>query len=94
MADANHVASKSLKRRVVLSRPPHGKGGSRVIGLWKDVNTGDPVPIELPVGADAVVLSLAVHYGTEWRADGRGDPNASGYPVFGGVHPVFLPSST
>lgn len=76
-----------------LSRPPYTGGEkSRTIGLWKDAITGAPIPIELPTGAEAVVLSLVAEYKEEWTADGRSDGGASGYPVFGGAHPVYLPS--
>ncbi len=72
-----------------LSRPPHTGTPSRVVGLWKDARTGDPVPIELPPNAEAIVLSLVAEDKEEWTADGRTDRGGSGMPVFGGVHPVF-----
>jgi hypothetical protein len=71
-----------------MSRPPHVRTSSRIVGLWKDAHTGDPVPIELPLGSDAVLLSLNAQYKEEWSADGRSDLCAAGVPVFGGVHPV------
>jgi hypothetical protein len=71
-----------------LSRPPHVGTESRVIGLWKDSHTGDPVRIELPDAAEAVVLSLVELDKEEWTADGRTDKCKAGVPVFGGVHPV------
>jgi hypothetical protein len=71
-----------------LSRPPHVRKSSRVIGLWKDSVTGDPVPIDLPVGAEAVLLSLNAQYKEEWTADGRSDSSRAGMPVLGGIHPI------
>jgi len=71
-----------------LSRPPQIGTRSRVIGLWKDAHTGDPVRIELPDAAEAVVLSLVEMDQEEWTADGRTDKSKAGVPVFGGVHPV------
>jgi hypothetical protein len=75
-----------------LSRPPNIQTKSRVIALWKDATTADPVQIELPDTSDAVVLSLAVEYSEEWSADGRGDNRKAGYPILTGIHPV--PKST
>lgn len=73
-----------------LCRPPYIQGAkSRVIGLWKDAISGGPIPIEMPQGAEAVVLSLVAEYREEWSADGRSDRGATGYPVFGGAHPLF-----
>lgn len=73
-----------------LSRPPYAGGEKcRIVGLWKDAVTGAPIPIELPNGAEAVVLSLVAEYKEEWTADGRSDGGAAGYPVFGGAHPVY-----
>jgi hypothetical protein len=76
-----------------LSRPPHEGKSSRVVVLWKDALTGDAVPLELPIGADALLLSLNAQDKEEWTADGRSDGGAAGVPVFGGVHPVFRSSS-
>lgn len=74
-----------------LSRPPYSGGEkSRIIELWKDAVTGAPIAIELPNKAEAVVLSLVAEHREEWTADGRSDGAASGYPVFGGAHPVYL----
>ena len=53
-----------------LSRPA-GMGRSRTIALWKDSQTGTPVQIDLPEGADGVVLSLASERKSEWTLDGR-----------------------
>jgi hypothetical protein len=71
-----------------LSRPPHIKSASRVVALWKDARSGTPVEIELPQGADAIVLSLTVEYLEEWTADGRSDLCTTGYPTLAGIHPI------
>src|SRR5207253_1966277 len=71
-----------------LSRPPGVKETSRIVALWKDAKTGGPFEIELPKGADGVVLTLSGEYFEEWTADGRGDRGTSGYPILTGVHPV------
>ena len=71
-----------------LSRPPHIRTSSRVVGLWKDPLTGDAVPIELPRGSDAILISLNAQYKEEWTADGRDDSCNAGVPVLGGVHPI------
>lgn len=71
----------------MLSRPA-GKEPSRTVGLWKDAKSGDAIPLNLPSGAEALVLSLAVDYCEEWTADGRSDNGATGYPTFAGVHAI------
>ena len=70
-----------------LSCPP-GKQRSTVVGLWKDAVSGPAIPLDLPAGADALVISLAVDYREEWTADGRSDQCASGYPIFAGLHDI------
>jgi hypothetical protein len=70
-----------------LSRPP-GRPVSRKVALWKDARSGDPVEIELPAGADAILLNLVRHLDEEWTADGRSDGKAAGYPALAGIHPV------
>jgi hypothetical protein len=74
---------------VELSRPPNVTAGSRVVALWKDAKSRKPLEIELPKGADALVLSLTVQYIEEYTADGRSDHRTTGYPILAGVHPVF-----
>ena len=77
-----------------LSRPDHKVSpGPPVVGLWKDAKSGGPMEIELPNGAEALVLSMSVEYHEEWTADGRGDDVASGYPVLVGIHPVWTSSA-
>lgn len=77
-----------------LSRPLNEPKVSRAIALWKDAQRGGPYQIELPSGADGVVLSLAVQRQDEWTADGRSQSGATaedrlrGYPILTGVHPV------
>jgi hypothetical protein len=73
-----------------LSRPTSGTGApSGCIALWKDARNGAAKEIILPSGAAAVVLSIAVEYGEEWTADGRGDGGNAGYPYLVGQHPIF-----
>ncbi len=72
-----------------LSRPP-GVAPARTIGLWKDAKSGAARQIDLPSGAEGIVLNLARQLDEEWSADGRSDGGAAGYPILGGIHPVFL----
>jgi hypothetical protein len=71
-----------------FSRPP-GKPPSRTIALWKDALSGEAIQIDLPAGADAVLLNVVRHKSVEWTADGRSDGGAAGYPALAGIHPVF-----
>jgi len=71
-----------------LSRPAPGHPPKhRVVGLWRDAVYGEQ-PLELPDGADALVLSIAPELREEWTADGRRDGGAASFPVFRGVRPV------
>ncbi len=70
-----------------FSRPP-GKSLSRTVALWKDAYSGEAVQIDLPSGADAILLNLVRHVDEEWTADGRSDQGAAGYPALAGIHPV------
>jgi hypothetical protein len=73
-----------------LSRPNHAiTPRAPVVALWKDAKTGVPIEIELPPGAQAIVLSMSVEYHEEWTADGRADGSAAGYPLLVGVHPIM-----
>jgi hypothetical protein len=74
----------------LLSRPP-AKPVSRVVALWKEAN-GHPVEIELPSGADALVLCLSREKERQWTADGRQDFGQTGKVCLAGVHPVSLPA--
>ncbi len=71
-----------------LSRPPHVNKTSRVVGLWKDAKSGDPVQVILPEDRDGVVVSVAAQFAQEWAADGRDDGGTTGYAVLTGVHYV------
>jgi len=71
-----------------LSKPrPGGMSRSHVVALWKDAERG-LIEIELPTGADAIVLNISVDYKEEWSIDGRSDGGFTGYPVLSGVHYV------
>jgi hypothetical protein len=72
-----------------LSRPP-GFSPSRTIALWKDAKSGAARQIDLPVGAEGIVLNLSRQMDEEWSADGRSDGKQAGYPILSGVHPVFV----
>jgi len=72
-----------------LSRPA-GRPPSRVVALWKDAITAEPIEISLPESADAIVLTLSAEYHEEWSADGRSDNEATGYAVLAGVHPISI----
>ncbi len=75
-----------------LCRPP-GVPPSRTVALWKDAKSGAARQIDLPPGAEGLVLNLTRQREAEWSADGRSDDGATGYPILGGVHPIF-PSRT
>jgi predicted amidohydrolase len=71
-----------------LSKPrPGGMSRSHVVALWKDAERG-LIEIELPTGADAIVLNISVDYKEEWSIDGRSDGGFTGYPILSGVHYV------
>lgn len=72
-----------------LSCPP-GLKRSRAVGLWKDARLGEAVELELPEGADGLILSIAVENYEEWTADGRSDGGTSGYPILAGLHPISV----
>ena len=72
-----------------LSRPP-GVAPCRTIGLWKDAKSGAARQIDLPPGAEGIVLNLSRQLDEEWSADGRSDGGEAGYPILGGIHPIFL----
>jgi len=72
-----------------LSRPP-GASPSRTIALWKDAKSGAARQIDLPSGAEGVVLNLSRRLDEEWSADGRSDGRVAGYPILAGIHPVFV----
>jgi hypothetical protein len=72
-----------------LSRPPSITTHSRAVALWKDAKTGEAQSIDLPSGAEGVVLSLSREFEKEWSADGRDDHGTTGYPILSGIHPIF-----
>ena len=70
-----------------LSRPKTPPNRSRVVALWKDRFNG-ATEIELPLGADAIAVSLSTRYDEEFTADGRGDGGTAAFPILSGVHPI------
>ncbi len=70
-----------------LSRQVSSEKSTRSIAMWKDP-TGMR-EIELPPGAEAIVLSISNTYKEEWTADGRGDGGTTGSLRLVGVRPVF-----
>ena len=72
-----------------LMRPPVGKSPSRAVAMWRDRQ--ETVEIELPVGTDAIVLSMTNRYQMQWTADGRDDGKATGTVGLGGILPIRLP---
>jgi hypothetical protein len=69
-----------------LSKPrPGGTSRSHVVALWKDPERG-LIEIDLPTGADAIVLNISVDYKEEFSIDGRSDGGLTGYPILSGVH--------
>jgi hypothetical protein len=73
---------------MTLSRPPEGRPSARTVALWKDARDKRARPIDLPLDAEAVVLSLAGDYYEEFTADGRRDGVTSGYPVLADTHVI------
>jgi len=69
---------------------PAGKAASRTVALWKDSLSGETREIDLPVGAEGLVLNLVRRMDEEWTADGRSDGGNAGFPALAGVHPVFV----
>ena len=67
---------------------PKGQTAKRTIGLWKDRLQGFR-EIDLPEGAEALVLTLTLRDKEEWSADGRTDYGQSTYLTLNGVHPIF-----
>jgi len=80
------VLTVTSKGMAELSKPFRAQSRPRVIALWKDATSGDPVEIELPTDKRAVVLNLTVEDREEFTADGRSDEGATGYPVLSGIH--------
>lgn len=85
------VLTLTSKGMADLSRPTDGTTSrSSCIALWKDARSGVASEVRLPLGADAVVLSIAVEYCEEWTADGRGDGGNAGHPYLIGQHAISL----
>jgi hypothetical protein len=70
-----------------LSRPQAGPSRSRVVAMWKDAFSSAN-EIELPLGYDAVAISLSIRYRKEYTADGRCDDGFAAFPILSGVHPI------
>ena len=73
-----------------LSRPANIKAPSRVVALWKQADSAAR-EIELPVGAEALVLCLSHEQRDQWTADGRHDQANAGHVTLSGVHAVTMP---
>lgn len=74
-----------------LSRAEDGRLGSRVVALWKDDKYGANIPIELPEGADGIVLSIVEEHKDEWSADGRKKKQElSAYPTLNGIAAIRI----
>jgi hypothetical protein len=60
---------------------------SRVIGLWKDADSG-AVQIDLPADAEATILTLSLNAAVEFTADGRSDRACTGNWILDGVNHI------
>jgi hypothetical protein len=76
-----------------LSRPQTGPSRSRVVAMWKDAFSSAS-EIELPLGYDAIAISLSIRYREEYTADGRGDDASAAFPILSGVHPISSAKGT
>jgi hypothetical protein len=75
-----------------LSAPrPGSEQRSQVVALWKDAKNGVK-EINLPQGADAVLLTLSPDHLAEFSADGREKKQSvrSSFPILTGILPIFL----
>jgi hypothetical protein len=70
-----------------LSRPQAAPSRSRVVAMWKDAFSSAN-EIELPLGYDAVAISLSIRYRKEYTADGECDDGFAAFPILSGVHPI------
>jgi len=66
-----------------ISRPLAGPNRSRVIALWKDP-FHPSMEIELPLGYDAIAISVSTRYRAEFTSDGR--KKDAPVPFLSGVH--------
>ena len=80
---------------VDLCRGPRRVLESRPVALWKDALTGGLLELNLPAGADALLLCLGAEYREEWTADGRSDAydgtGMTSYLTLTCVHPIPAP---
>jgi hypothetical protein len=84
------VLTLSSAGMVDLCRPPIGAHNKkRTVALWKDARNREAVEIDLPQGADAIVVTLTCDKLEELTADGRSDGGQTAYPVLSGVQPIF-----
>jgi hypothetical protein len=67
-----------------LCRPPN-ESVKRTIALWKDARMGT-VPIDLPLGSRAMVLTLTKEQVEELTADSRSDRKTTDYLILSGCH--------
>lgn len=75
---------------VDLSNTNH-PNSRRIVALYKDPST-QAREIELPQGADAIVLTLSKSEITEWSADGRSAPQGKDYhPILSGIQFIKAP---
>jgi hypothetical protein len=72
-----------------LSRSPAGDV-DRTVALWRDACSDETQEIQLPEGAQGILLNLVRQEREEWTADGRRHRGTAGYPGLAGVHPVFV----
>jgi hypothetical protein len=61
--------------------------------MWKDAFSSAS-EIELPLGYDAIAISLSIRYREEYTADGRGDDASAAFPILSGVHPISSAKGT
>jgi len=72
-----------------LSKPLVGdKDRGRTVALWRDAKRGAR-ELELPEGASALLLNIAVEYQRERTVDGRVGDGPGAYPVLAGWHPIY-----
>lgn len=82
------VLTLSSVGMVDLTRAPRGVKPSRSVALWKDARSAEAVELELPQGAEALLLSLYSESVEECTADGRGDGGVTAHSRLGGVRPI------
>lgn len=67
--------------------PPKGwrDPGQRVVAMWRDRTSPEPIEIELDADANAIVLKLENRYEEQFTADGRSDDKMTGHLVLKGT---------